>query len=239
MTNRKHTTRQRRSHSRRFRTLRKPSGITKALRVGLGIVGVILTGWLLITAIALRSASAASVDALFVLGGSINREIYVAELVKQNPDIPVLISTGSQDPCIRLIFERAEASLEQVWLENCASSTFDNFFFGTPILQRWGVRKIKLITSESHLPRALWLGQILLGAHGIWVEPDIVSEEGVPGNQESWLKTTVDVARSFVWAVVGQVYQPQCDRLTQLKSVDLDEWRQRDFKCEHQGNLEQ
>lgn len=218
-----------------------PKNLKKLIRIlqlGLGIVGFVLVSWLLTLALTLRSAAAAPIDAFFVLGGSIKREIYVAELVKQDPNIPVLISTGSDDPCIRLIFEREQASLEQVWLENCADSTFDNFFFGIPILQGWGVRKVKLITSESHLPRALWLGQILLGAHGIWVEPDIVLEEGVPGNQESWFKTTLDVGRSLVWAVVSQVYAPQCDRLTQLATVNLDQWQQQGFKCEHQGNLD-
>ncbi|WP_199336679.1 YdcF family protein [Oscillatoria sp. FACHB-1407] len=215
----------------------KARQIVRTLQFSLGIVSVIGISWLLTLTIALRSAAAAPVDALFVLGGSIKREIYVADLAKQYPDIPVLISTGSQDPCIRLIFERAETPLEQVWLEKCADSTFDNFFYSTPILERWDTHKVKLITSETHLPRAVWLAQILLGAHGIWVEPDIVLEEGVPGNRESWLKTAVDVGRSLVWAVVSQFYSPQCDRLTELTTVDLEEWQQRGFDCERQGNL--
>ncbi|MDX2215106.1 MAG: YdcF family protein [Oculatellaceae cyanobacterium bins.114] len=222
---------------RRAITSRHARRIIKTLQLGLGIGAVVGLGWLLMVIITLRSAAAAPVDALLVLGGSIKREIYVAELAKQYPDVPVLISKGSQDPCIRLIFERAATPLEQVWLEKCADSTFSNFFFSTPILERWKARKVKLITSENHLPRALWLGQILLGSHGIWVEPDIVVEEGIPGNQESWLKTTIDIGRALVWAVVGQFYQPQCDRLTQLTTVDLDEWQQRGFDCEHQGNL--
>ena len=76
----------------------------------------------------LSVASGQPVDTFFVLGGSIKREMYVTELAKQNPDIRILISTGSDDPCILKLFEREQAPTQQVWLEKCANSTFDNFF---------------------------------------------------------------------------------------------------------------
>ena len=68
-------------------------------------------------------------DAFLVLGGSINREIYAAQLAKVYPHTPILISHGSEEPCISLLFQRTNAPISQVWLENCAESTFDNFFF--------------------------------------------------------------------------------------------------------------
>ncbi|MFM7788957.1 MAG: YdcF family protein, partial [Microcystis panniformis] len=37
------------------------------------------------------------VDAILVLGGSIRREIYVANLAKQYPHLPILISQCSQE----------------------------------------------------------------------------------------------------------------------------------------------
>ena len=138
---------------------------------------LLLISWLVFTTITLVSASSHPVDAFFVLGGSIRREIYVAQLAKQYPHIPILISRGSQDPCIWLIFQREGADLQQVSLETCANSTFDNFYYGTPILQRWGVHKVKLITSGTHVLRAKLMAQIILGSHGIWVEPEIVQEK--------------------------------------------------------------
>ncbi|NEQ51978.1 MAG: YdcF family protein, partial [Leptolyngbya sp. SIO3F4] len=60
-------------------------------------------------------------DAYLVLGGSIRREMYMAQLASERSQ-PILISAGSADPCIRLLFEQAEAPLEQVWLEHCAES---------------------------------------------------------------------------------------------------------------------
>jgi len=139
----------------------------RAAGLGLTLVASIM---LLGNAIALLQAAHAPVDADLVLGGSRDREIYVAQLVKQQPDIEILISQGSPDPCIVLIFERYGAPISRVWLEKCARSTFDNFYFSLAILQQWGVRKVQVITSPTHLPRAKWLGQIILGARGMWVD---------------------------------------------------------------------
>ncbi|MBD2293932.1 YdcF family protein [Anabaena sphaerica FACHB-251] len=197
----------------------------------------ILLIWLTFTTITLVSASSQPVDAFFVLGGSIRREIYVAQLAKQSPQIPILISQGSPAPCIWLIFKREAADLQKVWLENCAHSTFENFYYGIPILQRWGVRKVKLITSGTHISRAKLMAQILLGAQGIWVEPDVVQEQGIPGNKEFLIKTGLDVIRSLFWAVFSHFIHPQCSNLTRLVDVDMPAWQQRGFHCEHQGQL--
>lgn len=204
-----------------------------------GIVGLclIIGGWWLHNTATLRSASQQPVGAFLVLGGSITREIYVAELAKQYPQTPILISKGSLDPCILLIFQRANAPMQNVWLEKCADSTFGNFYFSLPILQQWQVHNVKLITSPTHLPRAKWLAQIVLGSHGIWVEPELVKETGIPGNRESRLSTTLDVTRGFFWAVVSQFYSPKCTDITPLSTVNLQAWKLKGFKCERQANL--
>lgn len=200
----------------------------------LGLVGLMMVS-AIATLFQLRAAAARPVDAYLVLGGSIRREIYMAE---QAPNVPVLVSSGSADPCIRILFEQNGAPLSQVWLEKCARSTLGNYTFGLPILQRWQARHVRLVTSATHLPRALWMAQILLGAHGIWVEPDLVTEQGVPGNRESPLKTGLDLARSLGWAVVSQVYQPDCDQVIRLSDVSLADWQAKGFTCEHQGGIE-
>jgi len=206
------------------------------LRYGVLGLGFLLGGWLLIITLKLYSAALGPTDAFFVLGGSIRREMYVAELAKQHPEIRVLISQGSEDPCILLVFQREQAPLSQVWLEKCADSTFDNFYFNIPLLNRWGVRKIKLITSTTHLPRAQWMAQIMLGAHGIWVEPDIIEEQGT-GNWETFYKTGLDLARSLGWVAFSYFVQPKCTKSLALSEVDLEAWRNSDFKCERQDEL--
>ncbi|MBD2249693.1 YdcF family protein [Nostoc parmelioides] len=202
-----------------------------------GVLCLVLGSWLIITTITLVFASSQPPDAFFVLGGSIRREIYIAQIAKQYPQIPILISQGSPDPCIKLIFEREVADLSNVWLEKCANSTFENFYYGVPILKRWGVHKVRLITSPTHLPRAKWMAQILLGARGIWVEVEVVKETGVPGNRESWIKTGLDVTRSILWAGLSQIIQPQCPKVMQLSKVNMSTWQSRGFKCEYQGDL--
>ncbi|NTW21532.1 MAG: YdcF family protein, partial [Nostocales cyanobacterium W4_Combined_metabat2_030] len=179
------------------------------------------------------------VDAILVLGGSIYREIYAAEIAKQYPKIPILISQGSPEPCIWLIFNHAEAPKAQVLLEKCAKSTFDNFYFSIPIFQKWQVHKIKVITSSSHLPRAKWLAQIMLGSKRIWVEMELVKGTGTPGNHESWLKTGLDLTRATVWAVTSNfLMKPQqCNATITLSSVDMQFWHTQGFTCEYKSYL--
>lgn len=208
------------------------------LVAGLLTLSITISGWLLVNLHALQSAAAGPVDAYLVLGGSIRREIYVAQIAKQDPDIPILISQGSQDPCIVLIFQQAAAPLQRVWLEKCAQSTFDNFYFGLPILRRWGVRKVGLITSGTHVSRAKLLAKIILGSHGIWVETYSVKERGIPGNRESLLKTSLDVTRALGWAVISQFYYPNCSALRSLTEVDVKDWERQGFVCERQIDLQ-
>lgn len=206
-------------------------------------LGQILLGLLLLWSIALSwqlyRAASQPIEALLVLGGSIRREIYVAELSKEYPDAKILISNGAREPCVWLIFDRANASMKNVCLEKCAKNTFRNFYYTTPILKAWGVKHLKLITSKTHLPRALWMARIHLGIRKIWVELDIAKETGVPGNRESWLKTALDVTRSSAWAIASLFLPPpKCDRIQPLTEVNMQAWLQMGFKCEYQANLD-
>lgn len=211
------------------------------------LLGLLLLAlWLAVLVGRLSQSSRAPVDGILVLGGSIQREIFVAhqraiaassgEVALAN--VPILISQGSPDPCIWLLFERETAAMEGVWLEKCAQSTFGNFRYSLPVLKRWGTRHIRLVTSEGHLPRALTMGRILLGAHGIWVDGMEVVELGRPGNQESVLKTVLDVSRILVWAMISQVCEPRCSQVIPLLEVNIEDWRLRGFKCEHQAELD-
>ncbi len=180
-----------------------------------------------------------TVDGILVLGGSIRREIYAAQIASQYQEVPIIVSQGSKPPCIKLIFQREQAPMDNVWVEQCAYSTFDNFFFCVPLLQKHRVHKVKVITSQSHLPRAKWLAYIHLGAKGIAVEVDTPKERGVPGNHESDLKTFLDVTRSLMWAVVSQLVQPPCFQVSPLEAVNLTEWYEKGFSCESQAGLSQ
>lgn len=203
----------------------------------LSCLGLMFVNFLLNISLRLTHNRSLPVDGILVLGGSINREIYVAQLAKQQPDIPILVSHGSDAPCIWLIFQRARAPMTQVWLERCAESTFENFFYSVPILQRWKVHKIKLITSATHLPRAKLLANILLSSAGIAFELDIAPETGIPGNKESRLKTGLDVTRSLLWALLARAIRPSCSEVNRLVDIDLEAWQRKGFACERQAEL--
>lgn len=178
------------------------------------------------------------VTAYLVLGGSIMREIYVAQLVHFNPNIPVIISQGSDAPCVFLIFQRERSNMDNVWLENCARSTFTNFVFSTPILKQWGVKKVGVITSETHLPRASLLSRIMLNSQGIALDLNAIEEErGISANVENKLKTIVDVTRSLGWAFVSQFVSLPCLNVTKLTEVDLNYWYKKGFGCERRAKL--
>ena len=203
----------------------------------LALVSVVLASLAFNFFIRLPINSNHTVDGILVLGGSIRREIYAAQLAPQYPDIPIIVSQGSKPPCIKLIFQREQVRIDNVWVEQCAHSTFDNFFFSVPLLQKHGVHKVKVITSQSHLPRAKWLSYIHLWAKGIAVEVDKPEETGVPGNHESDLKTFLDVTRSLMWAIASQIIQPPCFKVTPLEAVNLAQWYEEGFNCEYQGRL--
>ncbi|MEA5537238.1 YdcF family protein [Crocosphaera sp. XPORK-15E] len=223
--------------SRLVRKKRKRTFKRLFILIFFAVIGFIFSSLVYNVGVRLPLNSHQPVDGILVLGGSIRREMYAAQLARQDPDIPIIISQGSKAPCVKLIFEREQASMEQVLLEQCAHSTFENFFFCVPLLHQRGFNKVKLITSESHLPRAKWLAQIHLGAKGIAVEVDTAKEIGVPGNNESSLKTFLDVTRSLIWAVFSQIIQPPCLSVTPLKEVNLSDWYAQGFDCERQGGL--
>ncbi len=200
-------------------------------RIWLGLL-LVLVAWASVRLTSLLLSAAQPVDAVLVLGGSIQREVYAARLAREAPQIPILISQGSEPPCIWEIFERDAAPISRVWLELCADSTFGNFYYSVPILERWGKRHVRLVSTRNHFPRAGWLGRILLGAKGIWLDEDRMGERGVPANTESPLKTAVDVTRALGWAVVSQVYTPQCGTVQRLDQIDLAAWKTRGYRCE-------
>ena len=216
--------------------LKKFQKFLKFLRKLIPVLGLILIIWLGINWWRLQNAGSGKVDAFLVLGGGIYREIYAAQVAIANPTIPILISQGSADPCIWIMFQLQQAPIEKIWLEKCARSTFDNFYFSIPTLKQWGVHKVKLITSQSHTPRALWMAKILLGSQGIWVEPEIIPDVVAPGNKEENWKTAIDLGRSVGWAVLSQFYHPLCEEIIPLKEVKFTDWQEMGFRCERRKN---
>jgi hypothetical protein len=174
------------------------------------------------------------ITAYLVLGGTPNREIFAAKLIKEHPDVKVLISSGSADPCVWLIFDKLNAAKDKVWMEHCARNTFENFYYSAPILKKWGVQKVLLITDKPQNERAFPMGKIILGAQGIWVDLILVPNSG---GQASVYPLSFDLLVSTLWAIASQVWQPHCSQVTYLPTVDMNYWYQKGFYCAPQAEV--
>jgi len=182
--------------------------------------------------------SSQEIEGYLVLGGSIMREIHVAQIKKMSPEIPVIISSGSAKPCVYSIFQEQQAIMDNVWLETCANSTFTNFIYSIPLLKKWGIKKVGVITSETHLPRAEFLAKILLKSQGISIELVTIPEQkGISANHESQIKTALDITRAIGWSVISQFISVPCPKVAYLGTIDLEQWRTKEFRCERRGNV--
>ena len=194
----------------------------------------LFAGLLLFHIAELVYASFQPVDALLVLGGTPIRERYAARLEKIYPKRRVLISGGSENPCIWLIFDKAGASKENVWMERCSQNTFENFLYAVPILKSWHVHNVLLLTEEPQSQRALPMAQVLLGLNGIFVDLAMVPNSGgEPLTRPPWM----DVALAFAWLLPSQVYGPTCASLTHLPDVNMKEALKRGFYCAPQAEV--
>jgi hypothetical protein len=188
-------------------------------------------------AILLPENSQKPVDAILVLGGSIQREIYVGKIATQYPNLPIIISGGSDAPCVFQIFDYYNAPIDNVWLENCAKSTFGNFLFSIALLKQKQAHKVLVITSPTHIPRSKYLAYIHLGTQGIAIEMKVIKERGIPGNWESDLKTALDVTRSILWVFAAQIIQPSCASVVNLTNINWLAWEQQGYGCEKQRQI--
>jgi len=195
---------------------------------------VCIAGLIVFRAAELIIARYQPITAYLVLGGTPNREIFAAKLIKEHPDVKVLISGGSADPCIWLIFDKLNATKDKVWMEHCSRNTFENFYYSTPILKSWGVRKVLLITDKPQDQRAFPMARIILGAQGIWVDLILVPNSG---GQASRYPLSFDVLASIIWAIASQLWQPQCPGVTYLPTVDMKYWYQKGFYCAPQAEV--
>ena len=174
------------------------------------------------------------VDAMLVLGGTPNRERYAAELAKQHPDWKILISGGSEDPCIWLMFDKARAPKDNVWMERCSKNTLENLMYSTPILRSWHVHHVLLISDLPQAQRSFPMTRVCLGAHGMWCNRILVpGSGGEPLRRPPWM----DIALSVLWAMAGQIFFPTCSHFTHLPAVDMHYWYQRGFYCPEQAQL--
>jgi uncharacterized SAM-binding protein YcdF (DUF218 family) len=139
-------------------------------------------------------------QAILVLGGEEEREIFGAQFAHTHAHLPVWISSGAPPAYAKKVFKKAGVSAENLHLDYRAIDTVTNF---TTLVDRFkarGITSVYLITSDDHLPRARIIGEIVFGSRGIKIKPvTFISER----DAEPIQKTVRDGVRSIFWLTTG------------------------------------
>lgn len=139
-------------------------------------------------------------QAILVLGGATNREVFAASFAQAHPTLPIWVSSGSNAEYTEWVFAQAGVDPTRLYLDYQAVDTVTNFTTLVDEFQARQINSIYLITSDYHMRRAWIIGQIVLGSRNIDFKPITV-----PSNQasESLDKTLRDAARAILWVTTG------------------------------------
>ncbi len=196
---------------------------------------VLIMALIAVRGVQLVLAMSRPVDALLVPGGTPYRERYAAKQSVQHPQLRVLISSGSADPCIWLIYDKAGAPKNSVWMEHCARNTFENFVYAIPILKAWHAHRVQIVSEQPQIERVRPMAQIMLGANGILAEPlAINNSSSEPLHHPVWM----DVLASCAWVLPSQIIEPRCENVTQLANTNMIQWYKRGFYCAPQADVD-
>jgi uncharacterized SAM-binding protein YcdF (DUF218 family) len=139
-------------------------------------------------------------QALLVLGGAQQREIFAADFARSHPTLPIWVSGGSNPEYAEWVFAEAGIDLNRVYLDYEAVDTVTNFTTIVNKLQAKGIKSVYLITSDDHMRRACVIGEIVLGSRGIAFKAIPVRSGRSP---EPLFKTVRDGARAILWVTLG------------------------------------
>jgi uncharacterized SAM-binding protein YcdF (DUF218 family) len=139
-------------------------------------------------------------QAIFILGGEEEREIFGAKFAHTHPRLPVWISSGAPPSYAKKVFKKAGVSADNLHLDYRAIDTVTNFTTLADRFKSKGITSVYLVTSDDHLPRARVIGEIVFGSQGIKVKP-ITFESG--RDSEPIQKTVRDGFRSVLWLITG------------------------------------
>lgn len=139
-------------------------------------------------------------QAALVLGGEPRREQFAAQFAKQHPNLPIWVSGGSNPEYAEWIFQQAGVSANLVHLDYDAVDTLTNFTTIVDKLRSQGITSIYLITSDYHMRRAEWIGQVVLSSRGIQFQPVVIPSQKAAEPLE---KAIFDGARAVLWVITG------------------------------------
>jgi uncharacterized SAM-binding protein YcdF (DUF218 family) len=187
-----------RSHSAPIRKRRRRHGLGRWWKLLIPLSPLLLTiGWM-----GYREVENLWIrpQAIFVLGGEEEREIFGAKFAYAHPHLPVWISSGAPPTYAKKVFKKAGVSADNLHLDYQAIDTVTNFTTLVDRFKSQGITSVYLVTSDDHLPRARVIGEIVFGSKGIKVKP-ITFESG--RDSEPIQKTVRDGFRSILWLITG------------------------------------
>jgi len=139
-------------------------------------------------------------QALLVLGGATEREVFAASFAREHPHLPIWVSSGSNPEFAEWVFAEAGIDRDRVHLDYRAVDTVTNFTTIVDELRDRGIESVYLITSDDHMRRARIIGEIVLGSRGISFKPVAVPSGREP---EPVQKAVRDGARAILWLTTG------------------------------------
>jgi len=139
-------------------------------------------------------------QALLVLGGATEREVFAAKFAQKHPQLPIWVSSGSNPEFAEWVFSEAGIKSDRLHLDYRAVDTVTNFTTLVDELKARGIESVYLITSDDHMRRAQIIGEIVLGSRGISFKPVAVPSGRTPEPVE---KAVRDGARAILWLTTG------------------------------------
>ncbi|MEG4323199.1 MULTISPECIES: YdcF family protein [unclassified Microcoleus] len=139
-------------------------------------------------------------QALLVLGGATEREVFAAKFAQEHPALPIWVSSGSNPEFAEWVFSEAGIKSDRLHLDYRAVDTVTNFTTLVDELKDRGIESVYLITSDDHMRRAQIIGEIVLGSRGISFKPVAVPSGRTP---EPVQKAVRDGARAILWLTTG------------------------------------
>ena len=139
-------------------------------------------------------------QAIFVLGGSPDREKFAANLALKYPDLPLWVSSGSPEEYSYWVFDQAGVDRQRLHLDYRAVDTLTNFTTLVDDLKNRGITSVYLVTSDYHMRRAQWIAEIIGAQRGV-----IFKIVPIPTDRstEPILKALRDSGRAIVWLITG------------------------------------
>ncbi len=161
------------------------------------LLGLIVAFWMSYQQFAGRVESP---QALFVLGGAIEREIFAAEFAREHPRLDIWVSSGTNPEYAEWLFSNAGISQTRLHLDYDAVDTVTNFTTMVDKLKSQGITSVYLVTSDDHMRRARVIGEIVLGSRGISFQPLPVLSGRSPEPLEKVIR---DAMRAILWLTTG------------------------------------